>query len=101
LYVFILEVVISFQKLMYLFCCSPVDSFVLSYHRHIASTVIQVLETVGTHIDGDVEKNDLLVRLLELFCQIGIKIKEINEKITTKHTQKVSPLSGVSSLTFA
>ena len=38
------------------------------------------------------EKNDLLVRLLELFCQIGIKIKEINEKITTKNTQKVTTL---------
>ena len=54
--------------------------------------MIQVLETVATNIEGEMEKNDLLVRLLELFCQIGIKIKEINEKITTKNTQKVTTL---------
>ena len=32
--------------------------------------------------------NDLLVKLLELFCQIGVKLKELNEKFT-KNTQKV------------
>lgn len=56
--------------------------------RHIASTVIKVLETVANNISGENEMNDLLVRLLELFCQIGVKIKELNEKIT-KNTQKV------------
>ena len=33
--------------------------------------------------------NDLLVKLLELFCQIGVKIKEIMEKIP-KNTLKVT-----------
>lgn len=32
--------------------------------------------------------NDLLIKLLELFCQIGVKMKDQMEKIT-KNTQKV------------
>ena len=46
------------------------------------------MERVATNINGESEMNDLLTKLLELFCQIGVKIKEINEKIT-KNTQKV------------
>lgn len=36
---------------------------------------------------------DLLIRLLELFCQIGVKTKEMNEKIT-KNPQKASGVAG-------
>ena len=37
--------------------------------------------------------NDLLIRLLELFCQIGVKTKEMNEKMT-KNPQKASSSAG-------
>ena len=50
--------------------------------------MINVLETVANNINGENEMNDLLIKLLELFCQIGVKIKELNEKFT-KNTQKV------------
>lgn len=43
---------------------------------------------MANNISGENEMNDLLVKLLELFCQIGVKIKELNEKFT-KNTQKV------------
>ncbi len=32
--------------------------------------------------------NDLLIKLLELFCKIGVRMKENMEKLT-KNTQKV------------
>jgi phosphatidylinositol 4-kinase len=52
-----------------------------------------VLENVANNINGETEMNDLLVRLLELFCQIGVKIKELNEKVT-KNIQKASASAG-------
>jgi phosphatidylinositol 4-kinase len=61
--------------------------------RHIANSVIKVLETVAKNIVKEAEINDLLMRLLELFCQIGVKLKDLNEKIT-KNTQKASSSAG-------
>ena len=63
--------------------------YVLFDFRHIASTVIKVLEKVADNINGEVEMNDLLVKLLELFCQIGVKIKELMEKLP-KNSLKVN-----------
>ena len=59
--------------------------------RHVASTVIKVLETVANNISSETEMNDLLIKLLELFCKIGVRMKENMEKIT-KNTQKVQIL---------
>lgn len=50
--------------------------------------MIKVLETVANNISSEAEMNDLLIKLLELFCQIGVKMKDQMEKIT-KNTQKV------------
>jgi phosphatidylinositol 4-kinase len=61
--------------------------------RHIAGTVIKVLETVAQNLYNEAEMIDLLQRLLQLFCQIGVKIKELNEKLT-KNTQKASSVAG-------
>lgn len=61
--------------------------------RHITGTVIKVLEGVAGKINGESEMTDFLVKLLELFCQIGVKTKELNEKIT-KNTQKASGSAG-------
>lgn len=47
-----------------------------------------MLETVANNITGETEMNDLLIKLLELFCQIGVKLKEQNERLT-KNSQKV------------
>ena len=44
---------------------------------------------MANNINGENEMSDLLVKLLELFCQIGVKIKELNEKLS-KNTQKVT-----------
>jgi len=50
--------------------------------------VIKVLEIVANNINSEAEMNDFLIRLLELFCQIGVKIKEFNDKLG-KNLQKV------------
>ncbi len=54
----------------------------------MASTVIKVLEKVANNISSETEMNDLLIKLLELFCKIGVRMKENMEKLT-KNTQKV------------
>jgi hypothetical protein len=54
----------------------------------VASTVIKVLEKVANNISSETEMNDLLIKLLELFCKIGVRMKENMEKLT-KNTQKV------------
>ena len=72
---------------------SNVNLLIISQNRHIASTVIKVLETVAANVNGETEMNDLLIKLLELFCQIGVKIKDQNEKLT-KNTQKASSSAG-------
>jgi hypothetical protein len=46
------------------------------------------LENVANNINGTTEMNDLLIKILELFCQIGVKLKELMEKIP-KNTNKV------------
>ena len=47
-----------------------------------------MLELVANNINTEAEMNDFLIRLLELFCQIGVKIKEFNDKLG-KNSQKV------------
>ncbi len=43
-------------------------------------SIIKVFESVAINVVGDVEMNDLLIKLLELFCQIAGKIRDANEK---------------------
>lgn len=56
--------------------------------------MIKVLEVVANNITGDSEMYDLLIRLLELFYQIGVKMKEMNEKILKNSSQKASGVAG-------
>ncbi|CAF0782495.1 unnamed protein product [Brachionus calyciflorus] len=69
------------------------SDFAQNKYKFVNDTIIDVLNSIATNIQGEAEMNDLLVRLLELFCQIGIKNKEISEKIT-KNSQKSTSSAG-------
>ena len=45
---------------------SNVNLLIISKNRHIASTVIKVLETVAANVNGETEMNDLLIKLLRI-----------------------------------
>lgn len=50
------------------------------FYRHLSDYIIQVLENVARNMQTKAEITDLLIKLLGLFSQLGIKVKEMNEK---------------------
>jgi phosphatidylinositol 4-kinase len=58
-------------------------------YKFVEDKIVAVLEMVALNLNGETEMNDFLLRLLEVFCQISVKIKETNDKLL-KNSVKVS-----------
>ncbi|KFD55632.1 hypothetical protein M514_03380 [Trichuris suis] len=52
-------------------------------YRHVSLAVINSYMNLAEHIEGESQKNDLLIRFLELFVQLGLEGKRISEKISS------------------
>ena len=57
--------------LQYLLCC---------YFRQVSSAVINAFANIAANIADEEKQQDLLLRLLELFVQMGLEAKRISEK---------------------
>ena len=62
-------------------------------YRHVSLQAVKTLLNVACRIEGEQEQIELLVKLLELFVQLGLEGKRMSEKQSTL-TLKASSLAG-------
>ncbi|CAF1275685.1 unnamed protein product, partial [Didymodactylos carnosus] len=62
-------------------------------YKQAPNAVINALANIAANIQGEPELTNLLTSILELFIQLGLKAKEVNEK-STKNALKASNTAG-------
>uniref|UniRef100_A0ABD2XIX4 1-phosphatidylinositol 4-kinase n=1 Tax=Trichogramma kaykai TaxID=54128 RepID=A0ABD2XIX4_9HYME len=63
-------------------------------YRHVCGAVTNALANIAVYIEGEAELNNLLLRLLELFVQLGLEDKRSNDKTATNLANKSNDHTG-------
>lgn len=57
-------------------------------YRNVSSKIIEAFDAIASHMQGDGDLMDFLIRLLELFVQLGLDAKQ--HSVKTSNALKVS-----------
>ncbi|CAG7786962.1 unnamed protein product, partial [Allacma fusca] len=89
-----------YEEVMKMFYMFTLESSLAAYsqvyderkYRHTSGAVMNALANIALYLEGSALMNDLLVRLLELFVQLGLEGKRVAEK--SPATMKASASAG-------
>ncbi|XP_011502554.1 PREDICTED: phosphatidylinositol 4-kinase alpha-like [Ceratosolen solmsi marchali] len=74
------------EEIMQMFSLTFASNDDRKQYSHVCGAVTNALANIAANLEGEIELNKLLLRLLELFVQLGLEDKRISDKISNNST---------------